>query len=172
MVGIGGLVERAVRPLKRRVRLMIGRAVLQLVDDKRYPLERRFQAMQIKGHASETLDGVERIQNYGITSVPHPRAECVVAAVGGVRQHSLVIAVDDRRYRVTRLAPGEVCIYTDEDGDAGAHRIHLKRGKVTEIRADAVKIISGSLTHNGVNIGETHVHGGVASGPGDTEVPH
>lgn len=35
-----------------------------------------------------------------------------------------------------------------------------------------VAINGPSLTHNGVNLGATHVHGGVALGPGDTAGPH
>ena len=35
----------------------------------------------------------------------------------------------------------------------------------------AVAIKSGSLTHNGVNVGDTHVHSGVRTGPGLSGVP-
>lgn len=35
-----------------------------------------------------------------------------------------------------------------------------------------VDIISDTLTHNGVNIGSTHIHGGVQSGGSNTAVPH
>lgn len=31
---------------------------------------------------------------------------------------------------------------------------------------------AGTLTHNGVNVGDTHVHGGVTTGGGNTLVPH
>jgi hypothetical protein len=35
-----------------------------------------------------------------------------------------------------------------------------------------IAITSPRLTHNGVNIGSTHVHGGVQSGPSNTSTPH
>lgn len=35
-----------------------------------------------------------------------------------------------------------------------------------------VAITGASLTHNGKNVGSTHVHGGIASGPDDTSTPH
>ena len=147
--------------------LMIGRAVLSLVDDAR-----KLQVVQVQALAPETLDGVERFQQYGMTSHPHPGAECVVLAVGGMRQHPIVIAVDDRRYRVTGLEGGEVCIYTDEDGSGGGpHRVTLKRGRSVHVEAAAVEISSTSLTHNGVNVGHTHVHSGVTPGAGTTGAP-
>lgn len=40
-----------------------------------------------------------------------------------------------------------------------------------EIVADDVAIESGTLTHNGVNIGSDHVHGGVTAGGANTGVP-
>ena len=48
--------------------------------------------------------------------------------VGADRSHPVVLAVDDRRYRVQALKDGEVVIYTDE-GD----RIHLKRERTIEV---------------------------------------
>jgi hypothetical protein len=40
------------------------------------------------------------------------------------------------------------------------------------IEADDVDIQSGTLTHNGVNVGSTHVHGDIQPGAGNTGVPH
>jgi phage baseplate assembly protein V len=63
--------------------------------------------------ARVTRDGVERFQNYGHTSNPHPGAEGVMVSVGGNQDHGIVIAVDDRRYRLTGLAEGETALYDD-----------------------------------------------------------
>ena len=52
----------------------------------------------------------------------------MVLFVGADRSHPVVLAVDDRRYRVQALKDGEVVIYTDE-GD----RIHLKRERTIEV---------------------------------------
>ena len=167
-------IERAISPLRRRVVLAIGRAVLTLVDD-----ERKLQVVQVQGLAAETLDGVERIQQYGMSSHPHPGAECILLAVGGIRQHPLVVAVDDRRYRVTGLGVGEVCLYTGEDTAANPHRVILRQGRIVEILGDDIRIIStgpvsvtsAALTHNGTNVGDSHTHGAVASGPSRTAGP-
>lgn len=121
------LVERMMDDLRNRVRLTVGRAILSLVSDSK-----AIQTAQARLLAGETQDDAERIQEYGFTSVPLPGAEGVMVFVGGQRDHGLIIATDDRRYRVKGLAGGEVALYTDEDLDGG-HRIHLKRGKVIEL---------------------------------------
>jgi len=40
------------------------------------------------------------------------------------------------------------------------------------VSASGVAISGGSVTHNGTNIGDTHTHGGVAPGPGNTGAPN
>jgi phage gp45-like len=117
--------ERAVAPIKARLGLMVGRAVLLLVND-----QLKLQGLQIGLLADEVREDVERFQNYGFTSHPHPGAEAVAVAVAGSRDHLVVLAVDDRRYRLKGLQAGEVAIYTDE-GD----KVVLKRGGVVEVTA-------------------------------------
>lgn len=109
--------------LARRLRLMVGRAVLNLVNDAA-----GLQQLQVSALADEDRDGVERVQNYGTTSVPLPGATVVMVSVAGVRDHLVAVAVDDPRYRPQGLEPGEVCFYTDE-GD----KIHFKRGNIVEV---------------------------------------
>lgn len=177
-----------IRQLWRRVQLMVGRAVLTGVNDAL-----RMQLVQVEGLSGEVLDRVERIQNYGLTSHPHPEAEVLLVAVGGIRQFPMAVAVDDRRYRILNLQRGEVCLYTDEDGeydddyrdparrlDGPKHRIHMKRGRIVEIHAGAssivmspagVEITSPALTHNGTNVGDDHVHGGITAGGATTLGP-
>ena len=130
------MIKRGADKLWRSLRLSIGRAVLTLIDDATM-----MQTVQMEGLPGEVLDGVERIQQYGFTSRPHAGAEAVFLALGGQRQHSIVIACEDRRYRVTGLETGEVCIYTDEDQDGTPHRIHFKRGRGIELRAGASSIV-------------------------------
>ena len=88
------------RELRRRVMLMIGRAVLTVVNDAT-PL----QTVQVEGLPGEIIDGAERFQIYGLTSHPLPGADALVLAVGGVRQHP-VILIDDRRHRVKGIGRG------------------------------------------------------------------
>lgn len=189
-------LEKLIAPLRRRVALMVGRCVVNLVNDVL-----KMQSVQISLLTDETLDRVERLQNYGFTANPHPGAEGVALAVGGSRNHTVLIVCDDRRYRLTGLAEGEVAIYDDLGS-----KIVLKRGNVIEVTAGAKVTVTaplaeviaatkvtltsplvectgnatiagnlavvGALTNNGVNVGKTHVHGGVQAGVNDSGVPH
>ena len=119
------MIKKMLAPLKRRIYLMLGRAVLNAVAD-----DASRQYAQITALANETKDNVERIQEYGFTSNPHPGAQVVFINFAGNRDHPAIIAVDDPRYRKNNLATGEVALYTDE-GDF----IHFKRGKIIEIKA-------------------------------------
>jgi len=134
------IVERMIDPLRRRISLMVGRAVISAaIDDST-----QFQTIQLDALATETLSGLERFQNYGFTSVPFIGSEAVVVFPQGNRDHGLVIAIDDRKYRLKGLAEGEVALYTDE-GD----NIIIKRGGVIEINgATSVTVNTDVATVN------------------------
>lgn len=140
-------LTRMVAPLKRRVMLMVGRGIVRLVNDSL-----KLQELQVSLLADEVRNGLEHVQAYGFSAHPHPGAEAVVVFIGGNRDHGLVIAVGDRRYRLTGLAQGEVALYTDEDA-AGGHRVVLRRGRVVEIVASQVNL-TGHLSVTG-NISAT-----------------
>ena len=99
-------LSKLLAPLRNRIANMVARAVVQLVDDGE-----GVQVVQLSVLDGETRDGVERLQNYGFTSVPKSGAEAAVVFVGGRREHGLVVAVDDRRYRISGLTAGETCVY-------------------------------------------------------------
>lgn len=172
-------LQRALRPLAQRLQLMVSRAVVKLVRDGL-----KLQGLQVTLLADEVRDDVERFQQYGLTSHPHPGAEALVVCVAGSRDHAVVVAVDDRRYRLQGLQQGEVALYTDE-GD----RVLLKRGGVIELTAATkVRIASPLLECTGdVTVAGTvtagvdvvadgislvgHVHGGVDTGTGESGPP-
>ena len=86
---------------------------------------KRFTA---SGRTNETIEDREYMQHYGFTSMPQPGAEGVVIHEGN---HYIMVATDDRRYRIPVVA-GEVCIYTDE-GDS----IHFERGRIIAVTSGA-----------------------------------
>lgn len=98
----------ALRRVANRVRLMVARAVVQLVLDSG-----KLQVVQVQLRAGEVRDA-ERFQTYGHTSVPFPGAEAIAVAVGGSTDHMVVIALDDRRHRPAGLQPGESTLYDDQ----------------------------------------------------------
>jgi phage baseplate assembly protein V len=124
------LIHQATADMRDRMRLMVGRAILAAVNDAG-----AIQTAQADCLADETHDDVERIQQYGFTSVPLAGAEAVLVFPAGNRDHGLIIAVDDRRYRLKALSAGEVALYTDE-GD----NVTLKRGHIVEINTHTMRI--------------------------------
>lgn len=152
-------LQKLLAPLRRRLSLIVTRAVLTLVDDARL-----LQEVQVKLLADEVMDGVERFQEYGFTSVPHAGAEGVALSVGGHRSNTVVIAVDDRRYRLKGLQNGEVALYTDEDQAEHGHRIVLRRGGVIEAHCAHLKLHARqSRTMDVAGYGETLTYvGGTA----------
>ncbi len=119
------LLERWIRPLKHRIHLMVGRGVVRRVNE--LPDLQEIQAEVLKG---EVRAGMER----------------------GSREHGLVIAVDDRRYRI-HIAPGEVAIY-----NANGDRVHLMDTGQIQVHAET----SVSLVTPEVYIqGNLHVGGDV-----------
>lgn len=107
----------AVDRMLARMRGMVARCVVGLVNDAA-----KLQGLQLTIMAGQGADDIEHFQTYGHTSVPHPGAEGIALAVGGSRAHTVVIALDDRRFRLTNLAPGEVALYDDL-----GHKVHLTR---------------------------------------------
>src|SRR3990167_10989877 len=93
---------RALARVANRIRMLVARGIVRLVDDGA-----GIQIVQVSAMKGETRAQLERFQQYGYTSVPFPGAEAVVLFVGGDRAHGLVLSIDDRRYRLQSLEPGE-----------------------------------------------------------------
>lgn len=105
-------------PIRRRIKLMISRAVGRLVDPTTL-----LQTLQLELLKGEVLDGIEHMEAYGMTANPPAGFEALTASLGGDRAHTVALAAFHRQYRVRSLAAGEVAIYTDE-GDV----VHFQRG--------------------------------------------
>lgn len=150
MGGVLGELRRLLRPIETRVTNLVSRGVVARVDDGT-----KLQTLQVTVGEDETRDGLERFQQYGLTSVPEPEAEVVVLFVGGRRDAGYVVAVDDRRYRVTGLAPGEVALY-----DSAGSRLVLKSNGDVEITpASGVVKVAGDVQADGISL-KSHVHSG------------
>ncbi len=133
-------IGEMLRPTRTRVANMVTRAIVKVVDDAK-----KFQALQVSMLADETRDEVERVQNYGFTSVPLEGAEAVAVCVGGSRDHAVVIAVDDRRYRLRNLESGAVAVY-----DATGSQILLKpNGDIEVTPSSGTLALVGDMTVSG-----------------------
>ena len=130
-----GQVREMMGGIEGRVRGMVARAIVRLVDDAR-----RAQELQIELLADESQDAVERFQNYGLTSVPHAGAEALVVFAGGLRSHGVVLAVEDRRYRLTGLEDGEVALFDDIGNVIKLGRDAISVTAVTRLTVEAPAI--------------------------------
>lgn len=154
-------LNKLLDPLRRRVRLMISRAVISVINDAG-----GIQVVQVKLLDGEVRDGVERFQNYAFSAVPLSGAEGIMACVSGNRDHGVLLAADDRRYRPKGLLPGEAIMYSHRDKESHQHRIkfnddgtidvmakgiHLKATEKVRIEGDVVEIHAGSIFKFDVN---------------------
>lgn len=173
-------INKLFAPVARAMRSMVLRGVITLVNDAAalQLVQVRLRAMpQPSGAAgAEMADNLEVLGHYGFTSVPHAGAEAVVLAAGGVRAHGLVIAIDDRRYRLTGLEAGEVALYDDLGNIVKLGRSGLTITGATKVTVSApvVLVDSPSVQLGGAGgpavarVGDT-VSGGVITS-GSTKV--
>lgn len=89
-----------------RLRLMVARGVVNLINDAG-----GLQLLQVDALDSETIDEIERVQNFGQTSHPPRGSVPVLVAVGGSRDHLVAVAVDNEQHRPTGLQEGESAMY-------------------------------------------------------------
>ncbi len=139
-------INKHLRPLANRVMLMVARGVLRAINDAG-----GLQIVQTALLEGEMRDEVERMQNYGMTSHPHPGAEAACVFPTGNRDHGLAVAVDDRRYRPKQLAEGEVMVYSSFDQflhlrEDGALEIYAPKGIVLHTEDDQmIKLKAGKI---------------------------
>lgn len=140
---------------------MLARAILRRVDDTGPR-----QMVQIEATKGELIDGVPRFQNYGVTSNPPVAgSDAMVAFLGGSREQGVVIAMENRQFRLTGLEAGEVAIHDDLGNVVLLGREELSVTAVTRARVIAPSIelvgdtnVVGRFTVNGVNVGDDHTH--------------
>ena len=127
---VNSLTRERARQRRERAAAAPARAVVTANDDAG-PL----QTVQAEAMAGELIDGAERVQDYGFASHPHAGAEAVAVFGSGHRNHPLVIAVADRRYRLQALAAGEVALH-DDLGQV----VHLTRDGIEITTPLAIKL--------------------------------
>jgi phage baseplate assembly protein V len=167
------LVRKMMAPLSRKVENMVARGVIRLVDDNL-----KTQTAQVDLLADETSESVERLQQYGFTSVPKNGTQCVVVFVGGRRSHGVIVATDAAGERLNDLDDGDVALYS-----SGANLIHLMdngdllisapdghvriEGKTVTIHADDEAILDAGGTGVKFEPGEFKKYGGA----GEEDLP-
>ncbi|EEE2001888.1 phage baseplate assembly protein V [Salmonella enterica subsp. enterica serovar Kotte] len=102
-------IKRLLDPVMRRVRLACSRGRVNTVTDAH-----KAQNLQVSLLSGETVEHVERLQNYGFSSVPVGGNDVVVLSVGGKREHLVAVAVEDRSVRPQGKESGDVIVYHAE----------------------------------------------------------
>lgn len=136
--------------IKNRMFMMLARGIVKAVRNTEGT-----QKLQIVALADETIDNIERLQEYGLETYPDADAEAFAAFVGGNREIGVVLVTHDRRYRPKTLASGEVMVYTKF-----GQSIHLKAdGSIVLSESGGVKatLSAGVITLEAgtVNVGAT-----------------
>jgi len=133
-------IKRLVAPLQRRIMLMIGRASIKSADNG---------TAQVGVLEGEVRDKVDRMQEWGFSSVPEDDSDAVIVFVGGNRDSGVVIASGNRKQRPD-LKKGETAIWTKDvlikiDKDkkikiTGAAEVEFKEGKFKITDASSIEL--------------------------------
>lgn len=131
--------------------------------------EGKIQRGRVEGSENDARDDAQRPQDYGFAAAPVD-GEGLKIEFGG---HTVILRVDRLAER-PQLAPYEVAVWHKE-----GHMMKLKAGGIVEISgarlianmSEGIELISPTLTHNGVNVGSDHDHGGVEPGGARTSGP-
>lgn len=139
-------LNRFFKPVTARVRNMIVRGVIKLVND-----ELKIQKIQASLLAGELKDGLEHYQGYGITSNAPAGSEALVVFCGGDRSNGVIVAIGDRKFRLKGLKPGEVALYTDEGDYLKFARNHTIQVSTLNLSVNATENVTYNTKTFNVN---------------------
>lgn len=155
------MLERLLAPIKQKIILMIGKAVITAAKDNE-----AIQLVQIDMGNDEKIDSVERIQNFGFTSFPVSGSEAVVICIAGDREHPIVIATDSGEHR-PKLNSGESVMYS-----SGGMRVKVKNDSIELGVTSLKKLVNDSFqsmfnnhVHNISVAGTAAAQTGISSSP-------
>lgn len=123
MSEIGRRLQKLEMKLAQRMRGIVRYMTLAELDDST-----GVQTVKAEGAGSDVRSKVERMQPYGLSSMPAPSSEAIGVSVGGKSDHVVIIACEERSARPTDLADGEVTLYA-----RFGQMVHLKTDGTIEI---------------------------------------
>lgn len=159
--------EARIKALQRRIEMVLARGTVEAVQD-----DGQMQSVDLALMHDERATKLERFQQYGLSSHPHAGAESVTVFLQGNRDHGVVIAVDDRRYRMTSMAPGEVAVYDDQDQCVHLKRdqIHVKSPTRVVVECDDIRLGSEGASRRVALEGSTDTMGHALTGDLSTKI--
>lgn len=148
-------------PIKKRIFLLIGRAIVTAIN-----ADEKTMKIQVSALASETITDIERLQEYGFDSYPYTdSSEAVILFPNGARDSGVAVVVADRENRPTGLVQGDSIMYTksglkiwlkDQDG-----KINVNDGADFAVRYSALETAYNQLKtdfNNLVTAYNAHIH--------------
>ena len=177
----------------QKLRLVVARGILTLVQHA------GLQVMQVSLLEGETRDEVERVQNFGFSGNPPPGSTLVAVAVGGSRDHMIVVACEHPSHSPA-LQSGESAMYAqfgqllkmDKSGNVtltcpGNFSINAQ-GSISQVAAGSLSIqtaggseiqgglsadsLSGDVVESQGVVLQTHTHKNVVPGGGNSGEPN
>lgn len=118
----------------------LGRTAVEGADDTKLMQETKHSLFK-----GEQQDQIEHVHPYGFVNVPNKptgqgklrrAAEAFMTFLGGNRSQGVAIAVGDRRYRLYKLAEGEVALHDDQ-----GQQVHMKRDGIYGSVPNSKKIV-------------------------------
>lgn len=131
-------LERWISPIKKALQTIVRKAIIISVDDSN-----DLQLITALIGKNQKITNIERLQQFGLTSVPENSSEAVILSVAGQQEHAVAVAVDSSSKRPKNLSNGDVCLYANN---------------TTKIVLSQSGDISIETTGN-INIGGTAVNG-------------
>ena len=134
--------KRATAPIKRRVQLMVGRAVIAASKD-----DQKIQTLQVQILKDEVQEGIQNFQHFGFRSNAPRGSEAIIVAVGGNRENSVCIATVNRDSKadLPNLQEGESVAFSK-----GGTLVHFKLNGEVFVKADTkVEVEAPSATFSG-----------------------
>jgi phage baseplate assembly protein V len=88
-------------------RTLIVKALAKTISDST-----AIQLVRAIALSGEVFEEVERIQEYGLSSVPPVDSETVIVQICGIKDNPVVLKIDSAKYRPTGSKNGEVIMYS------------------------------------------------------------
>lgn len=99
-------IQRILQPIKNKIFLMIGRAILSAIDSSG-----QTNLIQVKGLNSEVITDMEYPTPYGFEAKP-TQGQVVFVNVNGNRDQSIALIIHDRENKPTDLEDDETQLYS------------------------------------------------------------
>lgn len=110
MTPIIDALNRLLDPMRRRVNGMVSRVVMTNLNDAA-----KRQEIQAEGFEDELMPVIEHFQPFGFYALPPVGSEGVGVAVGGHRNHLIVLALSDKRVATPpNMLPGSSSIFSTD----------------------------------------------------------